>query len=107
MKVSDLTMLMLIINSANDTGEYQDISIAEVWKHIDEGDLIPYLRDKIGDVNFDRYDPVLAGEINKKMIDYLEVWRGQEYRKGGVKNSGLCLLLAILINMTVGEVSHI
>ena len=104
MKSGDLTFLMMIINTAIDTGKYQDISIEEVWEHIEKGDLIPHLKDKIGDKYLNRYNPVLAGEINSKMQDYLESWKGQEWRKGGVKNSGLCLLIALLINIFVGEV---
>ncbi len=35
------------INAAIDTGKYQDISVEEVEDHIDGGDLIPYLRERL------------------------------------------------------------
>ncbi len=48
MKLLWVTYFILNINAAIDTGKYQDISVEEVEDHIDGGDLIPYLRERLG-----------------------------------------------------------
>lgn len=83
------------INSAIDSGKYQDISVEEVEDRIERGDLVPYLRERLGeDVDLSLPDPSMAAELNAKLQDLLGGYRGRERRKWGVEHSGLCLLVA-------------
>lgn len=95
MKLGFLTYFIGEMNAAIDTGKHQDISIEEVERHIENGDLIPYLKDRLkGDVDLSLYDAALSVELNEKLVDILAAYKGQERRKWGVSNSGLCLLVA-------------
>jgi len=95
MKIYHLTYFIYTINAAIDTGKYQDISIEEVEEHIENGDLIPYLRERLkGDVDLSIYDPELSAKLNEELASILGGYKGQERRKWGISNSGLCLLVA-------------
>lgn len=95
MKLLWATWFILNINHAIDTGKYQGISIDEVEEHIDEGDLLPWLRERLGDdVDLSVPEDEDERELNERLKELLEGYRGQERRKWGVENSGLCLLIA-------------
>ncbi len=95
MKLLWVTYFILNINAAIDTGKYQDISVAEVEDHIDGGDLISYLRERLeGDLDLTFIKEPDALELNAKLNDILVAQRGNERRKWGIENSGLCLLVA-------------
>ena len=95
MRLNKLTYLILEMNAAVDTGKYQSITLAEIEEHIDRKDLIPYLRERLGnDVDLSLYDDDVAAEINEELHDILLAYGGRERRKWGIENSGLCLLIA-------------
>ena len=95
MKLVCLTNLVFGLNAAIDTGKHQTISINEVEGHIEKGDLIPWLREKLGkDIDLSLLDHTMVTEITSGLNDILGGYRGRERRKWGVERSGLCLLLA-------------
>jgi len=49
MRLSSLTLLAFQLITYIDNGKYQDISIDDIKTHIDAGDLLSYLNEKIGD----------------------------------------------------------
>jgi hypothetical protein len=81
--------------AALDTWEYGYISIDDVERQIDAGDLVPYLASTLGtDADFSLLTPEACSELNAK---YLDLWQGnyrREGRKWGIHKSGLCLLVA-------------
>ena len=96
-----LAGFIVVVNAAIDTGKYQDISISEVEEHIEKRDLIPYLKNRLGkDMSIlSLYDSKTGQELNEKLEYTLRGYKGRERRKLGVENSGLCLLVAFVIDI--------
>jgi hypothetical protein len=117
MKLSALTGFVFCLNAAIDTGKYQDISIEEVEKHITKGDLLRYLTTTLKDnIDLSLITPVenynledaeigmqvaqsklgakVEAEIIKGLQNILQSYGGDERRKWGIENSGLCLIVA-------------
>jgi len=107
MKLIYLTLFISELSAAIDTGKYQDVSIEEVEEHIANGDLFPYLRRRLkGDVDLSLFKPEIATRINADLLSLLEGYAGQERRKWGISNNGLCLLVswtAELIRHSFGD----
>lgn len=100
MKHTALTVLTLELNHLLDTGKYDDITIEEVHKHIDGGTILQFLRDRAGD-DIDLsilMDSKTYGDFQGFYVKHLQsiydAYAGKENRKWGVKNKGLCLLIA-------------
>ena len=100
-KLLYLTLLILQYNSLIDSGKYGDITIDEVHKHIESGTVLSFIKDRAG------ADVDLSLQLSAKADDqsfeqyygrYLRATyyacAGDESRKWGVENSGLCLLVA-------------
>ncbi len=100
MKLVPLTQFILHINAVVDSGKHTDISIAEVERHIETGDLVPWLQTRLaGDIDLSLYTDRGAGahlatELNEGLRSILDAYRGQERRKWGIERSGLSLLIA-------------
>jgi hypothetical protein len=94
-KLVHLTLLILEINAALDTGKYQDVTLDEVEDHIEQGDLFPYLRTRLGDnVDLSLFDEPKARDITMALQEVHSVGAGVERRKWGIENNGLNLLIA-------------
>lgn len=90
-KIIRFTYLGFYFNSIKDTGEI--LSIKELYSHLKEKKVFPFLKDKYGDLlDISLYE--------SEDIAYLEEFFYQLYccvdseRKFGVINDGLCLLIA-------------
>ena len=95
MKLVYYTYTILQINSAIDTGKYQGIGVEEVEEHIDAGDIIPFLIQRLdGDVDLSLLSDVDSAELSAQLLDIYLANGGRERRKWGIENSGLCLLVA-------------
>ena len=100
MKVSALTLLILHINSLIDSGKYNDITIDDIHNAIENKRLLRFIKDKAGS-NVDlslHLDNDLWGNFEEyyeeKMNDIYGGYAGNERRKWGVQNLGLCVVLA-------------
>jgi hypothetical protein len=90
------TFLLFGLNSAIDTGKYQDITIDEMKAAIRSDQVDALLHSRIGrDIDLSPYDPPLWAEFHKEWNDHLMVMN--EQRKMGISKSGLCLLVGYLI----------
>jgi len=99
-KLTVLTLLILEFNHLIDTGKYNHISIEDIHTQIENKNIIDYLRNvTAGDSDFSMF--TTEGPYS----DYLEYYHeqmyqlyggyaGNERRKWGVENLGLCLLVA-------------
>jgi len=99
MKVSSLTSLILQVNSAIDSGKYASISISDVHSAIEQRSLLKFLTTACkGNIdlslhlsnnlgNFEAYYESAIGRI-------YDAYAGDERRKWGIQNQGLCLVLA-------------
>lgn len=96
MKISQLTFLGFYLNGALGSGQYDDISIAEVKARIRDHTIFDYLKEKFGrDVDLSVLSPEDRRELNDE-------WEGladavDEARKFCVDRNGLCLLVAYLL----------
>lgn len=98
MKASLLTALILHINALIDSGKYQDITIEEIHRAIDNKKLLRFLKERCGkDIDLSihfhesmNFEKPYEDRINNIYGGYA----GDERRKWGVSNSGLCLALA-------------
>lgn len=95
-----LTMIVSELSHLIDTGKYNDITVMEIHEHIEQKDVITFLKSKAGDdVDFsillsgDHYRVYLEN-YNDKMLDLFLAYGGDERRRWGVENSGLCLLVS-------------
>lgn len=95
MDVSKFIYLATAINSAIDSGEFDDITIAEVKDEIRNRNIIQYLGDRVGG-----FDPSIFNDHDCEVVfddwmDYVDTI--DESRKMGVDNKGLCLVMAYII----------
>lgn len=100
MKVSALTLLILHVNSLIDSGKYNDISISDVHEAIEKRGVLRLLKARCGaDIDLSLHlDSTAYGDFEKLFEDEMDSiyggYGGQEGRKWGVRNSGLCVILA-------------
>lgn len=99
MNLSLLTLLILQINSAIDSGKYTAVSIGDIHSAIEDRSLLKSLQKKCGrNIDLSLH---LAGGISGFEAAYEEAigriydaYAGDERGKWGVQNQGLCLALA-------------
>ncbi len=100
-KLTALTYLILEINMLIDTGKYMDISIAEIEKEIEKGTVLEFIAKRgEGDIDLSiiiqtNTFPYFKEFYAEKLQSIYGAYAGNERRKWGVQNSGLCLLLAV------------
>ncbi len=99
-KLTALTLIILELNHLIDSGKYNHITIDDVHKAIEQKQIIPYLRETTkGDSDFSLYggDGPYSGFVeyyHEQMEQIYGGYAGNERRKWGIENLGLCLLLA-------------
>jgi len=99
-KLTALTLLILKLNHLIDSGKYNTITIEDAHKAIEEKRIIPFLAEITkGDSGFSLYsgDGPYASFVNyyhEQMYQIYGGYAGNERRKWGIENLGLCLLLA-------------
>lgn len=93
--LTGLTCLLMQINAAIDTGKYGDVSILEVQAHIEKGDLLAFLTERLGDdVDLGLYGPHHEAVLHVWLLDILDANIGQEAGHWWIRKSGLCLLVS-------------
>lgn len=78
--------------------------ISDVEKHMSEGDLIQYIRNKYHDDMFNTFEddyPYNLDDWNAAFADYDGYIQGNERRKYGIMNKedGLLLIVALILDM--------
>lgn len=99
MKHAELTLLILGLNSMIDSGKFDDISLEEVRRHIDDGSILDFIRERAGHalgLSFleSSYRAPFVAEYVNYLQAILDAYGGDEGKRWGIKNKGLCLLLA-------------
>jgi len=95
-----LTLLILQLNKLIDMEKYDDITIEEVHQHIDDGTILQFLQKRgQGDIDLSIHlDTTVYGDFQsfyvKQLQSIYDAYAGNERRKWGVQNKGLCLLVA-------------
>lgn len=99
-KLKALTLLILELNHLIDTGEFNDISIDDVYREIERKNILPFLKEATkGRSDFSLYseDGPYAGFsdfYHERMERIHSAYAGDHRRRWGVENLGLCLVLA-------------
>lgn len=99
-KLTALTLLILELNHLIDAGEFNDISIDEVYSAIENKNILPFLKERTkGKSDFSLYSEDgpysgFADFYHEQMQRMYYGYSGDHRRKWGVENLGLCLLLA-------------
>lgn len=105
-KLTHLSYVLFELNAVIDTGKYDYISIADIHREIEKGTVLRYIaKEAAGDIDLslllDREDDELNFE--HRYAQHLQSiyggYAGQERRKWGVENKGLCLLMAWTIEI--------
>jgi hypothetical protein len=97
---SSFTQLILQLNAMLDTGKHDGITIADVHRHIDDRSTLRWLREVgKGDLDLSPFlDTQTYGNFDELYANFLQnmadARAGDERRKWGVSNRGLCLLIA-------------
>lgn len=96
MKITKLTLLAFELNAALDTGKYNDISCQEITDQIEQETIFNFLESQLqGDIDLSLHDDADRQELMKEWLDFFLAIDAP--RKFGVKNNGLCLLIAYLL----------
>jgi len=97
MTLINLTFLILNLNYLVDHGLHAGVSLDEVKQHIRRGDVLDWLGQWFkGSVDVSPYthDRAVHDEITRGLQELLDGYAGDERRKWGVENNGICLLIA-------------
>ncbi|MEG3144193.1 hypothetical protein U1839_05960 [Sphingomonas sp. RT2P30] len=94
MKLVDLTLLILELSALIDSGAHEGTTIDDVEQHIADGDLFPWLAQRFSRLDLSLHRGRSDREINDGLNDILGGYAGQERRKWGIENNGICLLLS-------------
>ncbi|MHC4620554.1 MAG: hypothetical protein ACYTEQ_22635 [Planctomycetota bacterium] len=99
-KLTALTLLIMELNHLVDSGKFNDISIDEVYEHIENKSILPFLTQRTKGVSdFSLYSDDgpysnFTKFYHEQMACLYGGYGGDHRRKWGVENLGLCLLLA-------------
>lgn len=100
MRLSQLSYLTFEINAALDSGKHDGITIEEVEQRIENKEVIPWLRSLLRDeIDLSLFDAATINRYHDDLYDILGGYKGREARKWGVRNRGLCLLLAWTVEL--------
>jgi hypothetical protein len=106
MMINRLTKLAMQLISAIDSGRYDDIPVAEIRRHIRNGDLLEYLEGRMYQYVDGRFlEPTEKLELAMDLAQ-LEAKRSPCH-DFGVEKNGLCLLLGYLLDSIDGDYAEI
>lgn len=96
MRVSALTFLAFYVNSAIDTGRYDDLSIDVVRRGVRAGTIFEVLATRLGN------DLDLSLLDDAKRAELLDEWQDMEAaidirKKFGIERGGLALVMAFIL----------
>lgn len=96
MKIVKLTFLAFYLNSAMDSGRYDDLSLDEMNQHIEAKNVFEFLAERLkGDIDLSLYSADEIDELSEEWLDMMIAL--DERRKMGIGNRGLTLLIAYLL----------
>jgi hypothetical protein len=97
MSYAKLAFLIFGLNHLVDYGFHEGVTLDEVEQHIRKGDVLDWLGQRFEghiDVSVYLHNREAYREITTGLQEILGAYAGQERRKWGVKNNGICLLIA-------------
>jgi len=108
MKIGYLTMMVLNLNALVDAHRHEGVSLHDAKRHIGAKTVFSWLEGTFGrDVDFSLFDADTRARISDELQNLMHGYAGDEHRKWGIQNNGICLLIAWtneLIQQKVREV---
>ncbi len=95
MNMSKFIYLAAVINSAIDSGDYDEITIDEVKDEIRKRNILQYLASRVGGFDLSIFNEHDHEVVFDDWMDYVDTIN--ESRKLGVRNKGLSLVMAYII----------
>jgi len=93
MKPYKFRHLLWYLIGAADSGKYDELSYADVYRHANAGTSSAFLVDRFGkDLDLSLFEPQDLTELNETWARIANAVDAR--RKFGVENKGICLLLA-------------
>jgi len=100
MKLTSLTYLAFETNAVLDECPDLVLPFEEIHTAAEENRLVEYLAERFGDkadLSFFRAHPEEEAAVNLALADVAGGFYGRESRKTGVERSGLCLVIAFIL----------
>ena len=94
MNITQLTVLGFELNGAIDSGNYQNISIKDIQREIENGSIFEYLEKELGRDIFGDFSIQEKNELKEHWESLENVTVSTEFL---VKNNGLNLLIAYVL----------
>jgi hypothetical protein len=92
MNPSTVPLLINEFNAAIDTGKYDSVTVDEIMKHIEYKTVFDFLERSVPEVR-NLPEPDVRAELSTYWYDLWAAY-GHPSSKWGVRNRGLCLLIA-------------
>lgn len=94
--ITTVTYLLFAINAALDKDHWKKITFDDVYQHLDSGDLIPFLDAQLNGIDLSLFGPdEPQGKLLLAALRHVAPWfKERERRKTGIKQSGVCLVIA-------------
>ena len=101
LRLSTLSYAAFNLTAAIDEGHIHKITFDELYREIENGNLINFLKDRLNDCDWSLLGP--ESDQGPAFVEALQrlpnVLRGNERRKLGIQYSGVCLLLSFCIEL--------
>ena len=99
LEISTVAWAAFNLTDAIDHGLANSIMFDEIRREIENGNLIAFLNERLGDFDWGLFGPEFdqGPSFVEAMQFEAEVFKDRERRKLGIKNSGVCLLLSFCI----------
>ncbi len=100
MKLSSLTYIGFETNAVWDSCPDFELSFSQVHEAAEKGELITLLEERFGDeADFSNFEPgsTKREETEAALTAAAAALMGRERKKTGVQNSGMCLVMAIVL----------
>ena len=92
MRLRDLSLVILDLNAALDSENFDDYTMEEAKDQVEKMSVFEDLWAR--GFNQPSFDEAVIPELEQEWNDIWSAFAGDERRKWGVKNGGLCLLIA-------------
>ena len=100
LRISTLTYVLFMLNRALEKESWKDITFDDVYDHLDSGDLVAFLEDRL-DIDL----PIVTPELRQGRLllpalrHAAEFLRGSERRKMGINQNGVCLIIGFIAEL--------
>jgi hypothetical protein len=96
LRIHALTDALFVVNKAIDKEAAEAVTVDEVHRHIDAGDLVRFLESKLGVAFSGVREGIDENRLFIEALRHVRQTSGRERKVYGVQNSGACLVIAYI-----------